>query len=65
MAEIQTIALDKHYRGYIAFNTSRDVKSDLTEVTKPNQFASFMMKHEDRRSHITASKHKTSAWFGV
>lgn len=41
------IALDKNHRGYIAINTSTDVNSDLAEVTKPNQSASFMMMRED------------------
>lgn len=43
----QAIALDKTHRGYIAINTSTDVNSDLAEVTKPNQSASFMMMRED------------------
>ena len=43
----QTIALDWNHRGYIAINTSTDVNSDLAEVTKPNQSASFMMMRED------------------
>lgn len=43
----QAIALDKNHRGYIAINTSTDVNSDLAEVTKPNQSASFMMMRED------------------
>ncbi len=46
-AEKQAIALDKRHRGYIAINTSTDVNSDLAEVTKPNQSASFMMMRED------------------
>lgn len=41
------IALTKTHRGYIAINTSTDVNSDLAEVTKPNQSASFMMMRED------------------
>lgn len=41
------ISLDKNHRGYIAINTSTDVNSDLAEVTKPNQSASFMMMRED------------------
>ena len=41
------IALDRNHRGYIAINTSTDVTSDLAEVTKPNQSASFMMMRED------------------
>ncbi|MEO9573621.1 MAG: 2OG-Fe(II) oxygenase family protein [Tateyamaria sp.] len=43
----QAIALDSTHRGYIAINTSTDVNSDLAEVTKPNQSASFMMMRED------------------
>ena len=46
-AEKQAIALDTRHRGYIAINTSTDVTSDLAEVTKPNQSASFMMMRED------------------
>ena len=46
-AEKQAIALDARHRGYIAINTSTDVNSDLAEVTKPNQSASFMMMRED------------------
>lgn len=46
-AQKQAIALDKNHRGYIAINTSTDVNSDLAEVTKPNQSASFMMMRED------------------
>lgn len=43
----QAIALNKTHRGYIAINTSTDVTTDLAEVTKPNQSASFMMMRED------------------
>ncbi|SLN38427.1 isopenicillin N synthase family dioxygenase [Pseudooctadecabacter jejudonensis] len=46
-AKKQAIALDKTHRGYIAINTSTDVTTDLAEVTKPNQSASFMMMRED------------------
>ena len=46
-AKKQAIALNKCHRGYIAINTSTDVNSDLAEVTKPNQSASFMMMRED------------------
>lgn len=46
--EKQSIALNKIHRGYIAIDTSTDVNSDLAEVTKPNQSASFMMMREDR-----------------
>ncbi len=40
------IALDERHRGYIAINTSTDRRSDLAEVTRPNQSASFMMMRE-------------------
>ncbi|MEM7440479.1 MAG: 2OG-Fe(II) oxygenase family protein [Pseudomonadota bacterium] len=43
----QKIALNDNHRGYIAINTSTDVNSDLAEVKKPNQSASFMMMRED------------------
>ncbi|MEM6303483.1 MAG: 2OG-Fe(II) oxygenase family protein [Pseudomonadota bacterium] len=43
----QSNALNSQHRGYIAINTSTDVNSDLAEVTKPNQSASFMMMRED------------------
>ncbi len=43
----QDIALNTCHRGYIAINTSTDVNTDLAEVTKPNQSASFMMMRED------------------
>jgi len=43
----QAIALDPAHRGYIAINSSTDVTSDLAEVTRPNQSASFMMMRED------------------
>ncbi len=46
----QVIALDSTHRGYIAINTSTDVTSDLAEVTKPNQSASFMMMREDQEA---------------
>ena len=46
-AEKRAIALDRNHRGYIAIDTSTDVNSDLAEVTKPNQSASFMMMRED------------------
>ena len=41
------VALDRNHRGYIAIDTSTDVNSDLAEVTRPNQSASFMMMRED------------------
>ena len=43
----QSIALNRTHRGFIAINTSTDVTTDLAEVTKPNQSASFMMMRED------------------
>ncbi|MBO9400405.1 isopenicillin N synthase family oxygenase [Shimia sp. R9_3] len=46
-AQKQAIALNQSHRGYIAINTSTDINSDLAEVTKPNQSASFMMMRED------------------
>ncbi|MEX0285521.1 MAG: isopenicillin N synthase family dioxygenase [Paracoccaceae bacterium] len=46
-AKKQAIALDRTHRGYIAINTSTDVNTELAEVTKPNQSASFMMMRED------------------
>ncbi|MEM6373568.1 MAG: 2-oxoglutarate and iron-dependent oxygenase domain-containing protein [Pseudomonadota bacterium] len=49
-AEKQKIALNAVHRGYIAINTSTDVNSDLAEVTKPNQSASFMMMREDAQA---------------
>jgi len=49
-AEKRAIALDANHRGYIAINTSTDVNSDLAEVTRPNQSASFMMMREDAAS---------------
>lgn len=48
-AQKQAVALNTRHRGYIAINTSTDVTSDLAEVTKPNQSASFMMMREDAR----------------
>ena len=46
----QAIALNLAHRGYIAINTSTDVTTDLAEVTRPNQSASFMMMREDDRA---------------
>ena len=46
----QAIALNRAHRGYIAINTSTDVTTDLAEVTRPNQSASFMMMREDERA---------------
>ena len=46
----QAIALNRAHRGYIAINTSIDVTTDLAEVTRPNQFASYMMMREDDRA---------------
>lgn len=42
------ISLNAGHRGYIAINTSTDVNSELADVTKPNQSASFMMMREDK-----------------
>jgi isopenicillin N synthase-like dioxygenase len=47
MAAKEAIAVDRNHRGYIAINTSTDVTTELAEVTKPNQSASFMMMRED------------------
>ncbi|GAB5449144.1 isopenicillin N synthase family dioxygenase [Gymnodinialimonas sp.] len=46
----QAIALNDIHRGYIAINTSTDVNSDLAEVTRPNQSASFMAMREDAQA---------------
>ena len=46
-SEKRAISLNRTHRGYIAINTSTDVTTDLAEVTKPNQSASFMMMRED------------------
>lgn len=46
-AQKQAIALDRQHRGYIAINTSTDINSELADVTKPNQSASFMMMRDD------------------
>ena len=43
------IAVDTTHRGYIPMGSSTDVTTDLAEVTKPNQSASFMMMREDAR----------------
>ena len=40
------IGLNELHRGYIPINTSTDRNSELAEVTKPNQSASFMMMTE-------------------
>ncbi len=42
----QAIALDHNHRGFIAIDTSTDVRSELATVTKPNQSESFMMMRE-------------------
>ena len=44
--EKNKITLNELHRGYIAIDTSTDVNSDLAEVKKPNQSASFMMMRE-------------------
>ena len=41
------IEVNRNHRGYIPINTSTDVNSQLADVTKPNQSASFMMMRED------------------
>ena len=46
----RAIALNQANGGYIAINTSIDVTTDLAEVTRPNQSASFMMMREDDRA---------------
>ena len=48
--EKEALALNRAHRGYIAINTSTDVTSDLAEITKPNQSASFMMMREDAQA---------------
>jgi isopenicillin N synthase-like dioxygenase len=40
------IELDDVHRGYIPINTSTDRNSELADVTRPNQSASFMMMRE-------------------
>ena len=49
-ANKQAVTLNNCHRGYIPINTSTDVNSDLAEVTKPNQSASFMMMREDTKA---------------
>ncbi|MCP9481613.1 isopenicillin N synthase family oxygenase [Shimia sp. CNT1-13L.2] len=41
------IKVNRTHRGYIPIDSSTDVNSQLAEVTKPNQSASFMMMRED------------------
>jgi isopenicillin N synthase-like dioxygenase len=41
------VALNALHRGYIPFEASTDVTSELAEVTKPNLSESFMMMRED------------------
>ena len=48
LKEKMKVNLDHNHRGYIAINTSTDVNSQLAEVKKPNQSASFMMMREDK-----------------
>ncbi len=43
LPEKMAIELNELHRGYIPINTSTDRNSELAEVTKPNQSASFMM----------------------
>lgn len=40
------IRLDHNHRGYIAIDTSTDRRSELEDVSEPNQSASFMMMRE-------------------
>ena len=40
------IELDRNHRGYIAIDTSTDRRSELEDVSEPNQSASFMMMRE-------------------
>ena len=47
MDQKMAVAVNRAHRGYIPINTSTDVTSDLAEVTKPNQSASFMVMRED------------------
>ncbi len=47
MEQKMAVELDAQHRGYIPINTSTDVNSQLAEVTKPNQSASFMLMRED------------------
>lgn len=56
------IALNRQHRGYIAINTSTDVNSDLAEVTKPNQSASFMMMREDVEADLDVYLSGPNQW---
>ncbi len=47
LADKMAIELNDQHRGYIPIDTSTDVTTDLAEVTRPNQSASFMMMRED------------------
>lgn len=47
LADKTAVELNHLHRGYIPINTSTDVTSELAEVTRPNQSASFMMMRED------------------
>ena len=58
----EAIALDRCHRGYIAINTSTDVNSDLAEVTKPNQSASFMMMREDAEVELDVYLSGPNQW---
>ena len=42
------IELDRNHRGYIAIDTSTDRRSELEDVSEPNQSESFMMMREAR-----------------
>ena len=61
-AQKQAIALDANHRGYIAINTSTDVTSDLAEVTKPNQSASFMAMREDAAHDLATYLSGPNQW---
>ena len=46
LADKMAVELNDLHRGYIPINSSTDRNSELAEVTKPNQSASFMMMRE-------------------
>ena len=58
----QAIALNLAHRGYIAINTSTDVTTDLAEVTRANQSASFMMMREDDRADLDVYLSGPNQW---
>lgn len=47
MEQKLAIKVNRTHRGYIPIDSSTDVNSQLADVTKPNQSASFMMMRED------------------